>query len=89
LFGVPSPIQASALCAHVVRLLKEEREQRGLSKYAISQRSGISQPMVGYVERGLRNPTLETLLRMADAVGVELEDVLRKARRASGKSGRE
>lgn len=72
--------KAHALCSEALRLLREERERRGLSKYAVAGRSGLSQQMVGYVERGTRNPTLETAVRMADAIGVDLADILKQAR---------
>ena len=77
----------NSLCAKVVRLLREERERRGLSKYAVAARSGLSQQMIGYVEKGLRCPSLETAMRMAAAIGIDLEDVIRKARRGA-KEGR-
>jgi transcriptional regulator with XRE-family HTH domain len=67
----------------IVRLLREERQRRDLSKYAVEQRAGISQQMIGYVERGLRKPSLETALRLADGLGLHLEDVIEKARRIS------
>jgi len=60
-------------------LLREERERIGLSKYAMEQRSGVSQQMVGYVERGLRSPSLEIALRMAAALEVDLGDLIKKA----------
>ena len=41
--------------------------------------------MVGYVERGIRNPTLETAVRMADAIGVDLADILKQARATASK----
>ncbi len=31
----------------------------------VAERAGLSQQMVSYVEREMRNPTLETLLRIA------------------------
>jgi transcriptional regulator with XRE-family HTH domain len=46
---------------------------------AVAERSGVSQQMVSYVERGMRNPTLDTLVRMADALGLNPADVLRRA----------
>ncbi len=64
----------------MIRLLQAEREARGLSKYAVAARSGVSQQMISYVERGMRNPTLEIMLRLADAVGVRLETLLKRAR---------
>jgi len=69
------------VCAQVVRLLREERERLGLSKYAVAERSGLSEQMVGYVERGLRHPSLETVVRMASALEVDLGDLIKKAYR--------
>jgi len=45
----------------------------------VAERSGLSQQMISYVEREMRNPTLETLLRMAAAIGVDFSEILRKA----------
>ena len=47
----------------------------------VAERAGLSQQMVSYVEREMRNPTLETLLRIATAIDVDLVDVLRRAMR--------
>ena len=68
-----------AVCAEVIRLLKEEREGRKLSKYTVSKRSGVSQSMLSLVERGLRNPTLELALRIADGIGVDLTTLIKRA----------
>lgn len=50
--------------------------------------SGLSQQMISYVERGLRNPTLDTLLRIAAVLKVDLWELLKEAsaRRTSGQS---
>jgi transcriptional regulator with XRE-family HTH domain len=82
---VTAESKAQAICSVAIRLLREERERRGLSKYVIAGRSGLSQQMVGYVERGIRNPTLETAVRMADAIGVDLADILKQARATASK----
>jgi transcriptional regulator with XRE-family HTH domain len=68
-----------AVCARIVRLLYEERKRRGLSKYALAARSGLSQQMISYVERGLRYPSLETTLRIADALEVDFAKIVKKA----------
>ena len=73
------------LSERIVRLLRDERARQGLSKYAVEQRSGISQQMVGYVERGLRKPSLETALRMADGLGVDLAKIIKQARKVAPK----
>ena len=68
-----------AVRVEVIRLLREERLRRKLSNYAIAQNSGVSESMLSLVERGLRNPTMELLLRIADGIGVDLADVIRQA----------
>lgn len=45
----------------------------------LAARAGLSQQMVSYVERGLRNPTLDTLLRISAALEIDLPDLLRTA----------
>lgn len=80
--------KAQAVCVKAIALLKEERERRKLSKYFIAQESGLSPQMVGYVENGTRNPTLETVLRMAEAMNVNFEDIVKRARREVSKSGK-
>ena len=68
-----------AVCAEIIRLLREERKRRKVSNYAVSQASGVSESMLSLVERGLRNPTLELTLRIADGIGADLPSVMKKA----------
>jgi len=77
--GVSSGHSQHAVSVQVIRLLRAERERRGLSKYAVSARCGLAQQTIGYIERGLRQPSFETVLRLADGIGVKLEDILKQA----------
>lgn len=70
-----------AVNARVAELLRARRQALRLSMNAVAQGAGLSQQMVSYVERGMRNPTLETLLRICDVLEVPLEDVIRRARK--------
>lgn len=45
----------------------------------VAERAGLSQQMVSYVEREMRNPTLETLLRMSAAIETDLPTILQAA----------
>ena len=74
-----------AVRIEVIRLCREERLRRKLTNYAIAQNSGVSESMLSLVERGLRNPTMELMLRIADAVGVDLADVMKQAQRTVSK----
>jgi transcriptional regulator with XRE-family HTH domain len=67
------------VCVQIVRLLQEERERKKLSRYAVAARSGLSEQMVGYVERRLRNPSLETVVRLAGGIGVDLASIIKRA----------
>jgi transcriptional regulator with XRE-family HTH domain len=73
--------KAQALCVKVIALLQEERMRRKLSKYFVAQESGLSPQMIAYVENGNRNPTLETVLRMSEAMKVDLAKIITRARK--------
>jgi transcriptional regulator with XRE-family HTH domain len=60
-------------------MLRAERERAGLSMLAVAERAGLSQQMVSYVERGMRNPSLDTLLRLTAALELRLSVILRRA----------
>lgn len=79
---------ARALCAKVISLLQQERERRKLSKYFVAQESGLSPQMIAYVENGERNPTLETVVRMAAALKVDLAEIIKRARKELSKSAK-
>jgi len=84
-FGVASNKSQAAVCARVAQVLRQEREKRGLSMNQVAERAGISQQMVSYVERQMRNPTLETLLRIAAAIEIDVIDVMRRATKTAKK----
>lgn len=68
-----------AVCARIAQSLRQEREKRRISMNALAERAGLSQQMISYVERELRNPTLETLLRMSAALEVDLWKLIKRA----------
>jgi transcriptional regulator with XRE-family HTH domain len=77
-----SPAKAShAECERIIQLLKQERERRGFSKYLVAQESGLSQQAIGYMEKGHRIPSLETVLRVAKALNVDLARIIRQAQK--------
>jgi transcriptional regulator with XRE-family HTH domain len=67
------------ICEKTARLLRERRECLGLSMNEVARRTGLAQQTISFVERSLRMPTLDTLLRIAAALEVELWEVLREA----------
>jgi transcriptional regulator with XRE-family HTH domain len=67
------------VCEETSRLLRERRESLGLSMNEVARRTGLAQQTVSFVERGMRMPTLDTLLRITGALDLELWKVLREA----------
>jgi transcriptional regulator with XRE-family HTH domain len=67
----------------VAAALKKERERQGLSLTGLGERAGLSQQSVSYIERGLRIPNLDTLLRIANALGIELSVMIADAAKAA------
>ena len=59
--------------ARNVRLL---RIMRGWSQEALALEAGLDRSYVGAVERGERNPTLASVERLAEALGVEVMEVM-------------
>jgi transcriptional regulator with XRE-family HTH domain len=78
---VAKSVGTHAVSTNVARLLRQERERQGMSMTRLAADAGLSQQMISYVERGLRNPTLDTLLRMADVLEIDLSEIIRRASR--------
>jgi transcriptional regulator with XRE-family HTH domain len=77
--------QLQAVAAEVSAILRKERERRNLSMSQVAESAGLSQQMVSYIERGMRNPTLESLLRVTGALKVSLAEVVAAAERKAHK----
>ena len=54
------------------------RESRRLTRSALSQRAGISASTLGRLESGLSVPSIETLVKLANSMGVPLKKLLFK-----------
>ena len=54
------------------RAVKQGREAAGLSLRRLAARSGISPSMISDIERGTKSPTVVTVARLAQALGVSV-----------------
>ncbi len=61
--------------AQLARSLRGHREAARLSLAALAARSGVSKASLSTIEAGAANPSLETLWRLAGALGVSLGDL--------------
>ena len=64
--------------AALVERLKALREQRGFSYDRMAELSGLAASTVRMMEKGRNMPTILTCLKVCDALGVRLSDLLRE-----------
>lgn len=63
----------------VIKALKQQRVSRGWSQRRLAQAAGLDPKTVSLIERGLRSPTLHTLLQMASALERPFWEILKVA----------
>lgn len=59
--------------------VRERRQELGLSQEELGYRCGLDRTYVSGIERGVRNPTLKVLWRLADGLDTQASDLLRSA----------
>ena len=57
----------------IMRAVLEMRKERGLTQKELSARTGITQGDISRLENGNGNPSIKTLKRLADAMGMSLK----------------
>ncbi len=62
--------------AVVGRNVKQYREAKGLSQEQLAFEADLHRTYVSGVERGIRNPTVKIVSRLADALGVAAAKLL-------------
>jgi transcriptional regulator with XRE-family HTH domain len=61
------------------RVVREEREARGLSQEGLAARAGIHRTYVSSIELGKVRLGLDVAKKLADGLGLALSELLRKA----------
>jgi transcriptional regulator with XRE-family HTH domain len=69
------------ISAEVVRLLTAERKRQGVSGNALAEKTGLSQSLISTLETNPWNPTLDTLLRIGEALQIDTGEIIKQARR--------
>lgn len=62
----------------VGKIILEYRNNKCLSQEVLSGLADIGRTHLSAIERGVRKPTLETLFKIADALGVKPSDMVKK-----------
>jgi DNA-binding XRE family transcriptional regulator len=65
--------------------IKELRNQKGISQEELAHRAGLSRTGMGFLETGKRSPRLDTLMKVADGLGVTVDELLKGVHKPSKK----
>lgn len=57
-------------------VLRRLRDERGISQEDLAFSSGVGRSFIAKMETGKRQPTITTVFRLADALGVSPQDVV-------------
>ncbi|MBR3737765.1 MAG: helix-turn-helix transcriptional regulator, partial [Eubacterium sp.] len=60
----------------VGEVIFEMRKNKGVSQEVLSGLAGIGRTHLSAIERGERKPTLETLFRISEALGIKMSDII-------------
>ena len=74
-----------SLVEAICQEIKIRRTELGLTIYALSQESGVSQQAIANYEKGIRRPNLECLIRTAKGLKLNLSELISRAERRIAK----
>jgi ribosome-binding protein aMBF1 (putative translation factor) len=63
--------ERTALARAVALRLAEYRADNGLSQSALARKLGMHQPAIARLEAGDHNPSVETLMRLSQGLGID------------------
>lgn len=58
--------------------IKKERIEKELSQEQLAEETGLHRTYISQLERGLRNPTITTLLKITKVLNVSLDALIKK-----------
>jgi XRE family transcriptional regulator, regulator of sulfur utilization len=74
------PPKKSAACVAFGAAVRSFRVERGVAQEAFAVQAGIDRSYYGGIERGEYNPSLDTIVRLADALGVSASTLAARAK---------
>lgn len=70
------PITIDEIRNTIALNLRRYRAEKGIAQEKLALIAGVDRTMVSKIERQLTNPSIETLLKLANVLGVGVSDLL-------------
>ncbi len=70
---------------NITEQLKALRKARGMSHEELAKKSGVTRPAISHIEGGKRKPSLLMSLKLAEALGQKLSEIIRNAEEQENK----
>ena len=74
---MPVPLSQDELRARLANNIRQQRYAMNLSQEGLAQLAGVHRTFVSQIERGLRNVSLDVLLKLANTLQVDPVELLR------------
>jgi transcriptional regulator with XRE-family HTH domain len=78
------PMGAKTVAAAFGSVLRDCRQKAGISQEELAGRAGVDRTYVSLLERGLRQPTLDSLFRLARGLDVAAATLVSRAASIAG-----
>jgi DNA-binding XRE family transcriptional regulator len=73
--------ESEKLAVKIVSELMKVRKDKGMSHEKLAEMTGLSRATISFVENNKRNPTLITCLKIAKALDVDFDKIIKKSSR--------
>lgn len=69
-------VKVTTVSKRIGKIVRQIREKKEITQEQLALDAGLNRAYVGYIERGERNPSTETLVKIAKALKVSPKDLL-------------
>lgn len=59
------------------KIIKSKRELKGLTQLELAEKSGVDRNYIGMLERGERNPSYLSLLKIAKGLNIQVYNLIK------------
>lgn len=67
--------KASVVHQKIAKNINRFRKEKGMSQEKLAAEAGLNRAYIGYIERGERKPSVETLDKITKSLNIELQQL--------------